>query len=83
MFHSGYGGYQPILEKLEARHKHYVGGVPCDFRVRLLEEVEAAAKNPPLPTKPRGAPRKKPYPNRLAPRRKACDIAASLPDDTR
>ena len=26
-------------------------------------------------------PQKKPYPNQLAPRRKACDIAASLPID--
>ena len=81
VFDSGYGGCQPFLEKLEARHKNYVGGVPCDFRVRLPEEVEAAAKNPPPPTKPRGTPRKKPYPNQLAPRRKACDIAASLPVD--
>jgi SRSO17 transposase len=81
VFDSGYGGCQPFLEKLEARHKNYVGGVPCDFRVRLLEEVGAAAKNPPPPTKPRGTPRKKPYPNQLAPRRKACDIAASLPVD--
>lgn len=37
VFDSGHGGYQPFLEKLEVRHKHYVGGVPCDFRVRLPE----------------------------------------------
>jgi SRSO17 transposase len=81
VFDAGYGGCQPFLEKLESRGKHYIGGIPNDFRVRLPEEVEAAAMNPPPPTKPRGTPRKKPYPNQLAPRRKASDITASLPED--
>jgi len=44
VFDSGYEGYHPFLKKLEARQKHYVGGVPRDFRVGLPEEVEAAAK---------------------------------------
>lgn len=54
VFDAGYGGCQPFLEKLESRGKYYIGGIPNDFRVRLPEEVEAAAMNPPPPTKPRG-----------------------------
>jgi SRSO17 transposase len=62
VFDSGYGGYLPFRETPEIRHKHYVGEVLCDDRVRLPREVEAVAKSSPLPTELKDTPRKKPYP---------------------
>jgi len=80
VFDAGYGGNRKFLGGLEERRKKFVGGIPCDFQVRIPEEMEKAAKKLPLHKHETGRPRKKPYPNQLAPRCRVGDIAKSLPE---
>ena len=80
IFDAGYGRDQKFLDGLEERGKKFVGGIPCDFQVRVPGEIEEAAKNAPPYKRKLGRPRKEPYPNQVAPRHRVDDIAKDLPE---